>query len=579
MTLDLSRVECLGDALRDALSTYKTRVALLEADRQRENARFSYQELQREAERLTARLQEAGVEPGDRCAILMSNQARWVMSSFGVLWSGAVLVPLDYKLTAKEQLALLAHAKPKVLITEYGIYRSLAREDSAQLASLLVMVTEARPDDAIGQAARWETPARGPFRYVGRRRSDTASIVYSSGTGGTPKGCMLSHENYLEQAQVLGRMYPMEPDDVYFSVLPTNHAIDFMCGTILPFLFGAAVAHQRTLRPEFLAHTMKRYRVTHTAMVQRILKTLRERIEEQLSALPEWQRTAVHALTQVNDVATLRTPRPWLSRTLLKPIHDRFGGRLRLIFAGGGFVDPELASYFYRLGLPVVIGYGLTEACTVLTLNDLHPFRPDTVGRAIDGVELELRDANRDGVGEVRVRSRTLMQGYFDAPELTAEALVDGWLHTGDLGTIDASGHLKLQGRLKNMIVTEGGKNIYPEDIEAAFDKLPCEELCVFAVPYVWQTLELRGESLCLVLRLKAGVSLSDALIAIRAANLKLAEYKRVSSYAVVQAEFPRTASMKVKRAELAAVVRAGVHAPTALSKAQEALRNDFSPS
>jgi long-chain acyl-CoA synthetase len=568
MMLDLSRIECLGDALRDALSTYKSRIALLEADRQRESARFSYQELQREAERITARLQEAGVEPGDRCALLMSNQARWVMSSFGILWAGAVLVPLDYKLSAKEQLSLLAHAKPKVLITEYGIYRSLTRETSSVLDSLLVMVTEARTDDAIGPAARWESPARGVFRYVARQRSDTASIVYSSGTGGTPKGCMLSHENYLEQAQVLGRMYPMEQDDVYFSVLPTNHAIDFMVGAILPFFFGAAVAHQRTLRPEFLAPTMKRYRVTHTALVPRILKTLRERIEEQLAALPEWQRTAIHALTQVNDVVTMRTPRPWLSRTLLKPIHDRFGGRLRLIFAGGAFVDPDLANYFYRLGLPVVIGYGLTEACTVLTLNDLHPFRPDTVGRAVEGVELRLRAPNQEGVGEVCVRSRTLMQGYFEAPQLSAEALVDGWLHTGDLGMLDASGHLKLVGRVKNMIVTEGGKNIYPEDLEAAFDGVPCEELCVFAERYVWQELQLRDEALCLVLRPKAGVALSDALIAVRAANLKLADYKRVTSYLVVQAEFPRTASMKLKRAELAASIRANADTPSPLSKA-----------
>lgn len=571
MMLDLSRIGCLGDALRDALLTYKTRTALLEADRQRESARFSYQELQREAERITTRLQAAGVEAGDRCALLMSNQARWVISSCGIMFAGAVLVPLDYKLTAKEQLALLAHAKPKVLITEYGIWRSLARElgegAAAQLESLLVIVSEARANDALGGTARWEAPAHGQFRHVSRARKDLASIVYSSGTGGTPKGCMLTHENYLEQAQVLGRMYPMELDDVYFSVLPTNHAIDFMCGAILPFMFGAAVAHQRTLRPEFLADTIKRYRVTHTALVPRILKNLRDRMEEQLDGRPEWQRTAVHALTQLNDAATMRTPRPWLSRALLKPIHDRFGGRLRLIFAGGAFVDPEIANYFYRLGLPVVIGYGLTEACTVLTLNDLKPFRPDTVGAPVAGVEVEIRDRDASGVGEVCVRSKTIMQGYFNAPELTQEALVDGWLRTGDLGTIDAAGHVKLLGRRKNMIVTEGGKNIYPEDIEAAFENVPCEELCVFAQRFIWREQELRGEALCVVLRLKTGAELEDTLEAVRAANRKLADWKRVGAYAVVSAEFPRTASQKIKRNELAEQVRKAVAAPTPLAR------------
>jgi long-chain acyl-CoA synthetase len=570
--LDLSRIPSLADALRDALLTFKSRVALLEADRQRESARFSYRELQLEAERVAAHLQAAGIEAGDRCAILMSNQARWVISSHAVLFAGAVVVPIDYKLTAKEQLALLAHAKPKLLITEYGIWRSLLRADESVAGKLFVIVSEAKPNDALSGAMRWEAPAHGRFHAVARTRSDIASIVYSSGTGGTPKGCMLTHDNYLEQAQALGRMYTMEPDDVYFSVLPTNHAIDFMCGTILPFLFGAAVAHQRTLRPEFLADTMKRFRVTHTALVPRILKTLRERIEEQLEALPEWQRTAVHALTQVNDLATLRAPKPWLSRALLKPIHDRFGGRLRLVFAGGAYVEPELALYFYRIGLPVVIGYGLSEACTVLTLNDLQPFRADSVGRVLPGTEIVLRDVDREGVGEVCVRSRTVMQGYYDNAEATREAFADGFLCTGDLGKLDASGHLKLFGRKKNMVVTEGGKNVYPEDIEAAFESVPCEELCVFAERYLWPASALRAENLCVVLRPKRSDGAHDphhALDALRIANRKLAAWKRVSSYALLDEEFPRTASMKIKRALLAERVRALVNAPSALSETE----------
>jgi long-chain acyl-CoA synthetase len=498
----------------------------------------------------------------------MSNQARWVMSNHGVLFAGAVVVPLDYKLTAKEQLALIAHAQPKVLITEYGIWRSLVAQDPQILEGILVMVTEAKPGAELGQATRWEAPARGQFRHVSRKRSDVASIVYSSGTGGTPKGCMLTHDNYLEQAQGLGRIYSMELDDVYFSVLPTNHAIDFVVGTILPFFFGAAVAHQRTLRPEFLADTMKRYRVTHTALVPRILKNLRTRMEEQIEARPEWQRTALHALTQLNDAATMRAPKPWLSRALLKPIHDRFGGRLRLIFAGGAFVDPDLANYFYRLGIPVVIGYGLTETVAVSTLNDLKPFRPDTVGTAVPGVELQIRAADASGVGEVWLRGRTVMQGYLRNPEATREALVEGWFRTGDLGSLDVSGHLKLVGRSKNMIVTDGGKNIYPEDIEAVFETVPCEELCVFADRFVWKQRELRDEGLCVVLRLKPGVSLEDTLSAVLMANRKLADFKRVSSFAVVSEEFPRTASMKIKRAELAAQLQAAVPAPTPLPQA-----------
>jgi long-chain acyl-CoA synthetase len=478
-----------------------------------------------------------------------------------------VLVPLDYKLTPAEQLRLLAHARPKALIIEYPAWRALRDETGARsvLAELRVLVTEAPEHDAIEGVQRWEAAATAPFRLVARERSDLASVVYSSGTGGTPKGCMLTHDNYLEQAQALGRMFPMQEGDRYFSILPTNHAIDFMCGMVIPFLFGAAVVHQRTLRAEFLAPTMKRYAVTHTALVPRILRALQERIREQLDALPDWQRRAIDALTAANELATQRVPNQRLSSTLLKPIHDRFGGKLRQIFAGGAFVEPELAEFFYRLGFPVVIGYGLTEACTVLTVNDLKPFRASTVGRPVAGIELALRDVGADGVGEVYARGRTLMRGYLDAPELTRDALVDGWLRTGDLGTIDASGHLRLFGRAKNMIVTEGGKNVYPEDVEAAFERVDCEELCVFSGRYLWPEHKLGREQLTLVVRARTGQNVAQLIAALRAANRGLAEYKRIESYVLWEAEFPRTASMKVKRDELAQHVRAAATAAAML--------------
>lgn len=562
MRLDLSRISCLGDALRDALLTYKTNVALLEADRHRETARYDYTALRKEAERVGALLQEGGLQAGSRCAIVMSNQAKWVISSVAAAWCGAVLVPIDYKLTPDEQLALLAHARPHALVIEYPAWRAL-RESPRPLPEIArILVTEAPAGAELDGAQRWERVAAGALQLRSRTREDLAAIVYSSGTHGAPKGCLLTHDNYLEQAQVLGRMFEMAEDDRYFSVLPTNHAIDFMCGTVIPFLFGAAVVHQRTLRAEFLAPTMKRYGVTHTALVPRILRALRERIEEQLDERPAWQRHALDSLRAANELATLRSPNHRLSSALLKPVHDRFGGKLRQIFAGGAFVEPELADFFYRLGFPVVIGYGLTEACTVLTVNDLRPFRATTVGRAVAGVEIELRNVAQDGVGEVYARGRTIMRGYLDAPELTAETLVEGWLRTGDLGVIDAAGHLRLLGRAKNMIVTEGGKNVYPEDVEAAFEGVECEELCVFASSFLQppdaggRGLAARGDTLTLVVRPKKGQASSALLAQIAAANLRLADHKRVSRYLLWEREFARTASMKIKRDQLAGELR-----------------------
>ena len=553
--LDLSRLSCLGEALRDAVLTYKTNPALIEADRHREKDRFTYTELRRKAEHFASHLEASGFEAGDRCAVLLSNQSKWVFGGLGALWAGAVLVPLDYKLTAKEQLDLIAHCKPRVLFTEYPVWRLLQKEDLGRIKGTKVVVTEA-PDKAdLGMAQRYEQLEPGKFELRLRERDDVACIVYSSGTGGTPKGCMLTHGNYLAQAEVLGRMYPMKEEDRYFSILPTNHAIDFMCGFIVPFLFGAAVVHQRTLRPEFLMPTMKEYGISHIALVPRILRALETKIEEQLDEREDWQRTLIQRLSDLNELATQRKPQHAISRNLLKPIHDKFGGKLRLIFAGGAFVERKNAEYFYRLGLPVVIGYGLTEAGTVITVNDLKPFRADSVGVPVEGTEVVLRDVNDEGVGEVWVRGPTVFKGYLDAPELTAAALQDGWLKTGDLGVIDASGHLKLLGRAKNMIVTAGGKNVYPEDIESAFAELDdhLEEFCVFAANYVWPSGKLVGEQLVLALRTKPEVECDEAFLArVRKLNGKLSEYKRLHGVVVWTQEFPRTASQKIKREELA---------------------------
>jgi long-chain acyl-CoA synthetase len=226
---------------------------------------------------------------------------------------------------------------------------------------------------------------------------------------------------------------------------------------------------------------------------------------------------------------------------------------------GGAFTDPSTLQFFYDLGIPVTCGYGLTEACTAVTLNDLKPFRADTVGKPLPGSEVRILSPDGDGIGEVAVRSRAVMSHYLDDPELTAQTIVEGWLLTGDQGRFEEHGHLQLFGRKKNMIVTEGGKNIYPEDIESVFDGLPVKEYCVFAANYVWPQKFLGKEMLMLVVRLEQNQQFDDRLrdeIATR--NRRLADFKRVGGYLIWEKDFPRTASLKIKRGELAEQIGKG---------------------
>ena len=250
---------------------------------------------------------------------------------------------------------------------------------------------------------------------------------------------------------------------------------------------------------------------------------------------------------------TADKPRPTLSRKLLPQIHRALGGELVVLITGGAFANSKTLQFFYDLGLPVANGYGLTEAGTAVTVNDLKPFRADTVGKPLPGVEIKVLNPDAEGVGEIAVRSETLMQGYLDEPELTAETFQDGWLLTGDLGRMDAGGHLQLVGRLKNMVVTEGGKNIYPEDIENVFSGLEVKEQCIFAANYVWKKRSLTGEQLILALHLETGTSLpSKVLEELRLRNRKLPDFKRLSGYLMWPENFPRTASLKIKRQLLA---------------------------
>ncbi len=562
--MDPSRYGSIGELLADALVMYKSETALIEVDRKKERRRLTYLDFKREAERLAGHLAARGVGPDDRVAILMSNQSRWLVAAYAVFHRGAVLVPLDYKLPAPEQAALLAHCRPSALVTEHGLLRRF----DAPIEVEHVLVSEA-PEAAryAVEATRFEdlaedvaVPPRAP-----RAREDIATIVYSSGTGGVAKGCMLPHEAYLSQLDALMELFPMRPGHRYFSILPTNHAIDFMVGFVGPFSCGATVIHQRSLRPEFLSSTMQAYEVTHMALVPLILSAFESQITESLQQQPRWARRVVSVLSGLNEMLTADKPRPDVSRALLGPIHERFGGKLELLFCGGAFVDRARAELFYRLGLPVVIGYGLTEACTVATVNDLRPFRADSVGRPVKGVRIKIHEPGPDGVGEVWIGGPTLMRGYLDEPELTQETLTeDGWLRTGDLGWIDAAHHLHLVGRSKNMIVTAGGKNVYPEDIEGAFEEVPVEELAVFASGYLWPRAgELDDEHLVAVIREQRGngvqaPSREAVLGQLRTRNRRLPDFKRVKGVLFWDRSFPRTASMKVKRRALADDLREG---------------------
>ena len=566
--LDLRQYQSLGAALRDAFARWPNEICLIEADRDREKTRLTYSDFKEMALPLARALEDTEFGPGDRAAIIMTNQSKWLISAYAIFYVGGILVPLDYKLTAAEHLQLLAHSKSNVLVVEYYLWHAIMQSPEFKTLKVgTVLVTEAPASAELASAFRWEEFRRkGEPVFAARRREDVACIVYSSGTGGRPKGCVLTHENYLEQCTSLTAWYPFWPGVRYLSILPTNHAIDFMVGFIGPFVCGACVVHLRTLRPEYVRDAFVRYRITYASLVPMVLKNLERGLRAKFDELPVAKRTLLNVIIGLNKLLTRWRPNLPLSRKLLPQVHKAFGGQLLALFTGGAFMDLSTLQFFYGLGIAVANGYGLTEAGTALTLNDFKPFRADTVGKPLPGMELRILNPDSEGIGEVAARSKTVMSHYLDDPELTAQTIVDGWLLTGDLGRFDGTGHLQLFGRKKNMIVTEGGKNIYPEDIENVFEDLPVKEFCVFAANYIWPAKALGKEMLVIVMRLEQGQEFTewfrDELFT---PNRRLPDFKRVGGYVIWSKDFPRTASMKIKRTVLAEEIGKTLDRATAL--------------
>ena len=303
--LDLKKYPSIGAALRDALDTFTFEVCLFESDRGEEKARLTYRDFKERALPFAKTLQETGFSGGDRASIIMTNQSKWLISAYAVFYGGGTLVPLDYKLKPEEQWQLLKHSGASVLITEYGIWRQLSASPGRAEATNIktVFVTEAPANADFAGARRWEeAKGTGEPAFVPRQRADLACIVYSSGTGGTPKGCMMTHENYLEQCVALTSIYFFSPGMRYLSILPTNHAIDFMVGFFGPFICGAAVVHLRTLRPEYVREAFSKYKITYVSLVPLVLKNLQKGLQARFDELSPGKRRIFNALVSINNV-------------------------------------------------------------------------------------------------------------------------------------------------------------------------------------------------------------------------------------------------------------------------------------
>ena len=418
--------------------------------------------------RLAAGLAGLGIRAGDRVLLMAPNSLEWALLDFAILTIGAITVPLYPSLGQQELRYVLEDSGATAIFLESAMeYRRLPESGwGASRKRILLRNTDGLADSGLRSWAELEHS--GPEmpedvlaeHLAGTGRTDLASIVYTSGTTGWPKGVMLSHGNILSNIEGFLPLIPLRAGQRLLSVLPLSHIFERGTGHFGAYLLGLEVAYAE--RPDTVLRDMAGARPDIVITVPRILQLLYGRVRRNLADHRGWMG---HFLRQELLGTTAVRRGRWRHRIachlVARSLRKKMGGRIRYMVSGGAPLDPQICQFFLDLGLPVVEGYGMTEASPVISANPLEAIRPGSVGRFLPNLEGRIASD-----GEILVRGPSVMQGYWDNASATREALEDGWLHTGDVGEIDTEGYLWITDRKKDLIVNAAGENVAPQKIE-----------------------------------------------------------------------------------------------------------------
>jgi long-chain acyl-CoA synthetase len=508
--------------------------------------RTTFADVRAGAEALAARLAALGVRPGDRVALSGRNDPDWAVAFFGILRRGATAVPVDPALEGDAWQNVLDESEARVVVWDDTVR---ARADVLAVRGGLATLdlhADVEPDDAL-DAPEDASP----------RPDDVASIIFTSGTTGRPKGVMLTHANFASLIAALAPIFPLKRGDAVLSVLPLHHTFEFTCGLLLPFSRGARVVYIGDVTAERVARGLQASRATAMVGVPALWQLLERRILQQVDARGPLARAAFDVAGEINRWTAANVGVD-LGRVLFGELHAQLGGNIRWLISGGAALPRDTQERFAKLGLRLTQGYGLTEAAPVLAVTRPGLRVEAGVGKAVPGVELRVDAPDARGVGEIVARGPSVMIGYTDAEETRAAIDAEGWLHTGDLVTIDAKGRLEIVGRLKDVVVGATGENVYPEDVERQLGEVEgIAELAIVGV-------DLRGggsERLgCLAVpspaaSLDRATRTERARSALRRAIDNLPFGKRPAIVHLYEAPLPRTATRKIKRDEVRAIL------------------------
>jgi long-chain acyl-CoA synthetase len=534
-------IKLLGEIYENSARNLPNKLALKKGD-----TTYTFAQLEDAVMKLKNHLLGLGLKKGDRFSVIGENRPEWAIGYLAIVKAGLVCVPLDPMLKEGEIIHVLRESEARgILSSESHIYK--IESVKAELKNLKWVI----PLESIKDLdVREDIP-------VEQINSDSlAVLIFTSGTTGTSKAAMLSHNNIISNIKSFEPVIKLGENDAMVSIIPMHHTFEGTCGFLYPLYCGTTVHYPPSLKPNDLQTTMKSAKPTCVIAVPLLFEKLLRTVHRKVARSPLPTKIL---FSTTSGIASLFK---FLRKPLFAKVRREMGlENLRYAISGGATFPVKVAKGLELFGIPILQGYGLTESSPVISVNPLGNPKNDSAGPPLPGVEVKINEPDTNGIGEIIVRGSNVMLGYYKNKAATSEILKDGWLYTGDLGHIDKDGYLYITGRKKSVIVTQTGKNIYPEEIE---EKLIKSEWIkeVLIVPRIDP--ETKKEEICAIIHpnyelleqhsISKGITLAEQDIQtiykneIKNCNENLSAYKKITRFEIREEEFPKTTTNKIKR-------------------------------
>ena len=549
------------DLLLDAVKRFSEKTVFViknhnEKDENKKYTNITYKKMLEDIYAFGTALFNAGYK-GKRIAIIGKNRYEWSLTHFTNLFGGIVSVPLDKDLQEHEFLQSVKRAKVDAIIFDskcIGLIEALKKDNQTNAKEFICM------DKIEGYTCVNEWLSKGE-KLLKKGQKDFVNfkvdpdimniLLFTSGTSAQSKAVMLSQRNIASNVYAMQLVEPLFEGLVTIAFLPFHHVFGSTCMVVM-VACGITTAFPDGIR--YIAQNLREYKVSIFVGVPILVEAIYKNIKKEIKK--QDKEKMVNTARKVSNV--LLKCKIDLRRKLFASIHKPLGGELRYIIAGGAALDKEVTEYFNSIGVRVIQGYGLTETAPVIAAEDYKLVKPGSIGRPLPGIEVDIVDKDENGIGEVIAKGPNIMLGYYEDPERTAEAIKDGWFHTGDLGYFDKDGTIVLTGRKKDMIVLKNGKKIFPEEIEVILNRLDIvEESFVFGMPKDDGDLKLTAKIVYnkdVVEKEYSGKSEEElreiVWEMIKEINKSFPTYKYIKDLILTDEELIKTTTKKIKRPE-----------------------------